>query len=731
MTIIESKIEDGVAILTWDQKDKPMNVLNGDALAELDAAILAAAGDEAVQGIILTSGKQGVFVAGGDLDQISSIGSGPIDAEDLFTRTEAIHQQLRRMETCGKPVVAALNGVTLGGGFEIALACHRRIIVDSRFAKVGLPEAGMGLMPGAGGTQRLPRLIGIQNGVGLILQGKQLDPQKALASGLVDEVVPADQLIAAAKKWIADGGEGVQPWDKKGFKIPGGGMDTPAGAQTLMGSNAMVHANTFGNIPSAQAILQSVYSGAQLPMDRAGRVEIREFIKLLQGPVARSMLRTLFFSLQEAQKGVRRPKDVPQFAVKKVGILGAGLMGRGIAHDSAKAKLDVVLLDVNDALAEAGKAQVEKSLARKIKKGRLTQEKADALLSRIQTTSNYDDLAGCDVIVEAVKEDRKIKDIVIKAANAQLGDDAILGSNTSGLPITDLAESSTRPENFIGLHFFSPVEKMHIVEVVMGEKTSEATLAKAWDFLLKIKKAGIVVKDSPDFYTSRVIGTFVTEMGIALSEGVAPALIENTAKMAGMPMAPMVVSDMMGLGTMNAVAERKKADCEAQGKEFVPSPTQPVIQVLVEKHGRFGMTPPPLEDGTPRKPGGFYDYFEDGSKRLWSGLGDALKEAGIAPEGEPAQPSKEDMVARYLYTQGLEAARCFEEGVIKSPAEADVGVVMAVGFPAYTGGPCSYMDSVGLAEFVAEADRLEAAYGERFKAPQLLRDMAAEGKSWY
>jgi 3-hydroxyacyl-CoA dehydrogenase/enoyl-CoA hydratase/3-hydroxybutyryl-CoA epimerase len=381
MAIIDYRVNDGVAILTWDDKDRPMNVLSGDALAELSAGVEKAVADDAVKGIVLTSGKQGVFVAGGDLQQIESLGSGPIDAADLLKRTSAVLDQLRRMETCGKPVVAALNGVTLGGGYEIALACHRRILVNQRHAQVGLPEAGLGLMPGAGGTQRLPRLIGLQGALGLIMQGKQLAPEKALKQGLVDELVEPQDLIAAAKKWIAEGGAATQPWDVKGYKVPGGGADSVTFAQTLMGSNALTHANTFGNMPSQQAILQSVYDGLGLPMDRAGKVETRQFIRVLQDPTARAMLRTLFFSLQECQKGA-----------KKVGIIGAGLMGQGIAHVSAKAKIDVVLLDRDQTSAQRGKDKVAKTLERRLQKGRTTPERVEEILSRIQASEDYADL---------------------------------------------------------------------------------------------------------------------------------------------------------------------------------------------------------------------------------------------------------------------------------------------------------------------------------------------------
>ena len=727
MAIIEYRVEDGVAILTWDDKDRPMNVLSGDSLAELSAGVEMAVADDAVKGIILTSGKQGVFVAGGDLQQIESLGSGTIDAADLLKRTSTMLDQLRRMETCGKPVVAALNGVTLGGGYEIALACHRRILVNQRQAQVGLPEAGLGLMPGAGGTQRLPRLIGVQGALGLIMQGKQLAPDKALEKGLVDELVEPQDLIPAAKKWIDEDGNATQPWDEKRYEVPGGGAGSVTFAQTMMGSNAMTHANTYGNMPSQQAILQSVYDGLGLPMDRAGKVETRQFIRVLQDPTARAMLRTLFFSLQDCQKGARRPKGVPRFDVKKVGIIGAGLMGQGIAHVSAKVGIDVVLLDRDLASAERGKEKVSKTLDRRLQKGRTTPDRVEGILSRIHASEDYSDLKGCDVVVEAVFEDRDIKAKVTKATDAQLSDGAILASNTSGLPITDLAKASSRPQNFIGLHFFSPVERMQMVEIVVGKETSQETLAKAWDYILKIKKAGIVVNDSPGFYTSRVFGTFISEGNHLLVEGVTPALIENAAKAAGMPMPPLGISDQVGLGTMHKAANQAEADAAAAGKKWEPSPAQAIIASLIDDHDRWGAYPPPKEDGTPRTPGGFYDYHE-GSKNLWPELGTAMSRW---IETNDEQPSADIVCRRYQFVQCLEAVRCLEQGVITDIRDGDVGVIMAVGFPAFTGGPFTYIDNYGVADFVRDADELSARYGERFDPPKPLREMAEAGRSFY
>lgn len=711
MTIIDYRVEDGCAILTWDQKDRAMNVLNGDSLAELDACVKKAAADADVKGIVLTSGKKGSFVAGGDLEQIEKLGSGPIDFADMMARQGAILDQLRRMELCGKPVVAAMNGVTLGGGFEIALACHHRILVDSRSAKVGLPESGMGLMPGAGGTVRLPRLVGIGTGLQLMLEGKQLGPDEAKKLGLVHQVVPEGELLAAAKKYVLDGGSAVQPWDQKGYKVPGGGIDQPGGLQVLMGTIAMIHASTYGNYPHAKAILSAVYEGMKLPVERAGRVETRYFLTLLGGPVARNMLRTLFFGMQNASKGVRRPKDVPAYEVKKVGILGAGLMGAGIAFVAAKAGVDVVLLDREQAFADKGKQYSADRLGKDLAKGRTTQEKVDKTLARIQATTNYADLADCDVIVEAVFEDRGVKADVTKKADAVLSDRAVFGSNTSALPITGLAQASSRPANFIGMHFFSPVERMQLVEVICGKETSQETLAKTYDFVKRIGKTAIVVNDSRGFYTSRVFGTYITEGGELLAEGVEPATIEQAGRMAGMPMPPLSLSDEVGLHLMQHATEQNRRDL---GDAYVMNAAAKAVELLVTKLERHG-----------RKNGkGYYDYAADGSKKLWPGLREHFP---LKAE----QPTVQEIMQRYVFAQCLETARAIEEGVITSPEDCDVGAILGWGFPAFTGGPCSYMDTYGIAKFVADADALAAKRGKRFEPPKLLRDMAREGRTFY
>jgi 3-hydroxyacyl-CoA dehydrogenase/enoyl-CoA hydratase/3-hydroxybutyryl-CoA epimerase len=711
MSTIEYRVEDGIAVLSWDQKDRALNVLNAEALASLSEGVERAVADAAVKGIILTSGKKGSFVAGGDLDQIEALGAGPIDAEDFVKKTSAVLAQLRRMETCGKPVVAALNGVALGGGYEIALACHRRILVDSRSAKVGLPEAGMGLMPGAGGTVRLPRLVGLSTAIQLILEGKQLAPDEALKKGLVDEVVAEDDLIPAAKRWLAATPKATQPWDDKGYKVPGGGVDEPKGSQVVMGSVAMVHANTFGNFPHAKAILSAIYEGMKLPVDRAGKVETRYFLSLLQGPVARNMLRTLFFGVQNANKGVRRPKDVPVFEIAKIGVVGAGLMGAGLAFVAAKVGLEVVLLDRDQATADKGKQYAEERLKKDLAKGRTTEDKVAKTLARIHPTTRFEDLAGCEVVVEAVFENREIKADVTRKVDAVTSEATIFGTNTSGLPITGLAEASARPKSFIGMHFFSPVERMPLVEVIRGKQTSDEALAKTYDFIKRIGKTPIVVNDARSFYTSRVFGTYITEGAELLKEGVEPALIENCGKMSGMPMAPLALSDEVGLGLMHHATEQAKKDL---GDAYEANAMAALVELLVVKLDRQGK----------RNGKGFYDYAEGGTKTLWKGIREHYPVSA-------QQPSPREIIDRLLFTQCLETARCIEAGVITSPEDCDVGAILGWGFAAYTGGPCSFMDTYGLPAFVAACDALAARLGKRFAPPQLLRDMARDGKTFY
>ena len=707
--------EDGILLILWDMPGRSMNVLSESSMGEFSELVEKIATDDAIKGAILTSGKPD-FVAGADLGMMGSNsggggeGSEADKAKALYENNLKFQHVLRRLETCGKPVVAGINGIALGGGLEVCLACHGRIAADNPRAQIGLPESKVGLLPGGGGTQRLPRLIGIGNALPLILEGKALSPEKALKAGIVEKVVPADQLIAECEKWIKDGGRSVQPWDEKGYKVPGGGPHDGGGNLFTM-VNANIHKMTYGNFPAQKYIANCVYEGLQVPIDAGLRIETRYFTKLMMDPRSKAMIRSLFLSLQELNKGARRPEGIEKYQIKKLGILGAGMMGAGIAYVSAKAGMEVVLLDTSQEGADKGKAYSEGLLDKAIAKGRSTEEKKAELLGRIKATTDYDDLKGADFIIEAVFEDRSIKADVTKKAEAQITGTAVFGSNTSTLPITGLAQASERPENFIGVHFFSPVDKMQLVEIIMGEKTSDETLAKAMDYVAAIKKTPIVVNDSRGFYTSRCFGTYVGEGIHMLSDGVVPAMIENTGKMTGMPMAPLALNDEVSLELGYKVRQQTKKDL---GDAYEETPADTIVAELVEKHGRLG-----------KKIGkGFYDYPEGGKKRLWPGLAEVVTPADELPDAE-------ELKTRFLTIQALEAARCFEEGVVTDVRDADVGAILGWGFAPWTGGPLSYIDMVGLKTFVETCDGLAQRYGKRFAPNALLREMAEKGETFY
>ncbi len=704
---------DGIAVLTFDMPDRAQNVFNQGSIDAIAAAVEKVAADDAIKGAVLTSGKKD-YAAGADLEMIEAMTRmGPdVDVAEATKGSGALGNVFRRLETCGKPFVAAMPGTALGGGFEMALACHYRIAADNPRAKFGLPESQLGLLPGAGGTQRLPRMIGMQAAIPLLLEGKQLSAEKALKAGLIDKVVPADSLIAEAKAWLKTEPAAAKPWDVKGFKVPGGAPNTPAGKQLFMATNAMVHEKTYGNFPASRAILSCLYEGLIVDMDGGLKVEARYFTQLMLDPVAGNMVRTLFLGVQAANKLHRRPEGVPKSKVKKLGMLGAGLMGAGIAYVSASVGIEVVLIDVSQEGADKGKDYSRKLCDKMISRGRMSEEKAQALLDRITPTTDYSKLEGADFVVEAVFEDRDIKAKVTQQAEAVILKDAVFGSNTSTLPITGLAEASSRPENFIGIHYFSPVEKMALVEVIVGEKTTDETLARTLDYIQQIRKTPIVVNDSRGFYTSRVFGTFINEGMAMLNDGVPAAAIENVAKQTGMPMAPLALSDDLSLELFEHVRQQNKTDL---GENYVPNVSDPTVQKMLaaKRTGRRGGA-------------GFYDYSEEGKRvALWSGLREMF----------PAESSKEvdiqELRDRYLYVQAIETARCVEEGVIESAIDTDVGSILGWGFAPWTGGPLSYIDMIGAAKFVERADYLADSFGERFRVPQLLRDMAAKGERFH
>ncbi|MEQ9146528.1 MAG: 3-hydroxyacyl-CoA dehydrogenase NAD-binding domain-containing protein [Parvibaculaceae bacterium] len=729
---------DGVALVTWDMPGRSMNVLSQSSMADMGAIIEKIAGDDAIKGAVLTSGKP-AFCAGADLSMMGSQagGSGAGEQSEL-ERVEAMYEGnlafnmlLRKLETCGKPVAAAINGTALGGGLEVTLACHYRVVGNNPRTQLGLPEAKVGLLPGGGGTQRLPRLIGAQAAMPLILQGTALSPEKAAASGIVHKVVAPGEEVADAKQWIKDGfaldpiqvskkappvpAHSLQPWDKPGYRVPGGDPHSKGGGQAFTIGNAMLRKTTHGNFPAQQYIMSCIYEGLQVPIEAGIRIETRYFTKLLNDPRSKAMIRSLFLSMQELNKGARRPKGPEKSEVKKLGILGAGMMGAGIAYVSAKAGMDVVLLDTDQANADKGKAYSEGLLDKAISRGKSTEEKKQALLSKITATTSYDDLDGCDLVIEAVFEDRGIKADVTRKAEPKLASGGIFGSNTSTLPITGLAEASAKPENFIGIHFFSPVDKMPLVEIIMGEKTSDETLAKTMDYVAQIRKTPIVVNDSRGFYTSRCFGTYVSEGIHMLSEGIDPAIIENVGKMTGMPMPPLALNDEVALDLAYKVRQQTKKDL---GDKYVETEGEKIIEKMVVELGRVG-----------KKAGkGFYDWPAEkgGKKHLWPGLRDL---AGTNKGAEDVDV--EELKKRFLYIQALETARCFEENVVTDVRDADVGAITGWGFAPWSGGPLSLIDMVGLPTFVEECDALAQKYGERFKPNQLLRDMAAKNENFY
>ncbi len=702
---------DGIATISFDVPGRSMNVLSSAVIAEFAMAVEAALADAAVRGILITSAKPG-FMPGADLTELETQFERrrtPAEARDEHA---GLSRLLRRLETGGKPVVAAINGIALGGGFEVCLACHHRVLADDPKAQVGLPEVKVGLLPGAGGTQRLPRLIGIEKALPLLLEGTSLKPAEALKQKLVHEVVPPDQVVAAARRWLLGAPNAQQPWDQKGFQVPGGSnIALPSIGTAFLVATARVARATMQNYPAPIAILSAVFEGTQVPIDRGLAIELKYFAKLVTSAVARNLMRTMFINKGRADKLERRPADVAKSAVQRLGVLGAGMMGAGIAYVAAQAGIDCVLLDSTQAQAEKGRSHAASQLKRDLEKGRTTQAKVDAVLARIKATTEYAELAGCDLIVEAVFENRAVKAEVTAKAEAVIPATAVFASNTSTLPITGLAKASKRPAQFIGIHFFSPVERMPLVEVIVGKRTSPETLAKALDFVGQLRKTPIVVNDSRNFYTSRVFGTYTQEGQRMLEEGIDPALIENAARAAGMPVGPLAVTDEVSLELQWNVLQQTREDL---GPKFVPPVSYEVLRRFVVDLKRLGR----------KSGGGFYDYPPAGRKRLWPGLAEQYPRAA-------KQPSDTEVRKRLLYIQALETVRCFEEGVVTSAAEADLGSILGWGFPAWTGGTLSFVDNLGLPEFVRECQRLARSCGPRFKPPRGLIERAARGESYH
>ncbi len=695
---------DGVGTINIHQKNESANLFSIDFIKDYCEVAHKAIADKSVKGVIVTSDRK-IFMAGADLKMLAK----PIDdPNEFYEAIMEMHRATRFIETSGKPFVAAITGTTLGGGMELCLTCHRRICLNDIKIKLGFPEAKVGLLPGGGGTCKVPYLMGIQTALMYMLQGKEARPPQALRDKLIDDVAEnREALLAKSKEWILANPRVEQPWDNKKHKIPGGSVWTPIGVQTLAGASGNVAKLTHGNYPAQKYILSIVYEGLQIPIDRALEIEARYFTKACMSPEAKNMIRTGFMGIQGASKGKARPKDQPKYAVKKLGILGAGMMGAGIAYVSAKAGMEVVLKDVTVEGAEKGKQYSSKLLDKAISKGRSTAEKKEALLSRIITTDDPNAVEGCDLIIEAVFEDPGLKDKVTKETEKVLGKDKIYGSNTSTIPITLLAKSSERPENFIGIHFFSPVDKMPLVEIIVGEKTSDKAIAAAVDYTVAIRKVPIVVNDSRGFFTSRCFGTYVAEGMYLLEEGVPAAMIENIAKKQGLPVGPLAVHDEVTLTlSMHVYESDPNEKTPAQKRMYA------ILKDLVETHGRKGK----------KYEAGFYDYPKGGKKRLWKGLKDLYKsDVDTLDEGTIAK--------RILHRQALESYRCLDEGVLRSTTDGDIGSVLGWGFPIYTGGALSYIDYVGIDNFISDCDDFVNRFGERWTVPASLRELADAKKS--
>ena len=711
---------DSVAIITWDVPGKSMNVMSFDGFRQLDALIDQALADTAVKGIVITSGKPD-FAGGMDLNVLAEMrDSGDDPAASVFKGIMDTHGILRKIERAGmdpktlkggKPIAAALPGTALGIGFEIPLACHRIFAADNPKAKIGLPEVLVGLFPGAGGTTRLSRKLGAMGAAPFLLEGKLSDPKKAKAAGLIDEVV--DDPVAAARAWVLEAKDAdlVKPWDAKGYKMPGGAPYHPAGFMTFVGASAMVNGKTKGVYPAAKAMLSAVYEGALVPFDTALKIEARWFTHVLLHPSSSAMIRSLFINKEALEKGAVRPKGVPDQRVAKLGVLGAGMMGAGIALVSAQAGIEVVLLDRDMAAAEKGKAYTESFMDKGIARRKATPEKKAEVLGRITATADYADLAGCDLIIEAVFEDPKIKAEVTAKVEAVIGPDCIFASNTSTLSITGLAKASQRPEQFIGIHFFSPVEKMLLVEIIKGKATGDRAVAKALDFVRQIRKTPIVVNDARFFYANRCIIPYINEGIRMVAEGINPALIENAAKMMGMPLGPLQLVDETSIDLGAKIARATKA---AMGDAYPDGAVDEVI-FWMEGAGRLGR----------KAKAGFYAYDDAGKRQgLWDGL------AAQYPVSEE-QPAVTEVQQRLLFVQSLEAVRALEEGVLMDIREGDVGAILGWGFAPWSGGPLSWLDMIGTPYAAERCDALEAAYGARFACPPLLREMAQKDQSFY
>jgi len=701
------KNDDGIIILTLDSPNQSANTMNGDFRIALENIVSKLKSETSITGIIFRSAKK-TFFAGGDLDEL--IQARLEDATPFFEMIQKMKAEFRYIETLGVPVVAALNGTALGGGWEIALGCHARIALNDPKTKFGLPEVTLGLLPGGGGIVRMVRLLGLQNAFPFLMEGKQFGIDKAKSLGLIqDTAETSEELMDKAIAWVKEHPKSQQPFDVKGYKIPGGDPKTPAVAQMLAIAPAMLRDKTKGCYPAPEAIMAAAVEGTQVDVDTALTIESRYFTYLATGQVSKNMIGTFWHGMNAIKAGASRPKDVAKWQASKVGVLGAGMMGAGIAYSTAIKGVPVVLKDVSVENAEKGKAYSQKLLDKKVSQGRMTAEKRDQVLSLITATASAEDLKGCDLIIEAVFENQALKAKVTQEAEAFLAEGGVMASNTSTLPITGLANASKDQANFIGLHFFSPVDKMQLVEIIKGKNTSAETLAKAYDYVQQIGKIPIVVNDSRGFFTSRVFGTFVQEGLRLLHEGVHPARIEMAALKAGMPVGPLAIQDEVALTLSEHVANETRKALQAEGKDLPRSGADDVIQTMIHTFDRKGKA----------AGAGFYDYPEGGKKHLWEGLNHWKQDVDI---------SEQEMIDRFLFVQSLDTLRCYEENVLESVIDANIGSIFGIGFAPWTGGAIQFLNQYGLDQAVQRANELEAKYGERFKAPHRLVESVPSGQ---
>ena len=708
---IYEKDDDGIVTVTMDMTG-PVNAVNAEYNVAMEETVSRLEVEDDLSGVIFASAKK-VFFAGADLKELVLADSN--DVEGLFAEGESFKSQLRRLEKLPVPVVAAINGAALGGGYELSLACNYRLAYNHKSVQIGLPECALGVYPAGGGVVRLTKLIGVESALDVILKSQRMNPEKALAAGLIHEIVDEmDELLPRARAWIKDNLENqdaaIQPWDRKGYRVPGGAINSPRNAQLAAMAPTLLHKQTRGLMPQMTAAMDIAFQSSMLDVDTMFRIEGREFIKVVTGPVAKNMINTFFFQLNQINGGASRPQGVGKNPTRKLGVLGAGMMGQGIAYVAARAGIEVILKDMTQDAADKGKAYSEGLVAKAVKRGKMFDSQGEKLLSLIVPTAKDEDLEGCDLIIEAVFENIDLKNKIIMGTEKYLSKDGFWGSNTSTLPITELAKAASNPENFVGIHFFSPVDKMPLVEIIVGEKTSDEALAKAFDFAQQIRKTPIVVNDSLGFFTSRTFGTYLDEGLQLLTEGVHPVKIDKMGQAAGMPVGPLQVGDETSLELTRKAGETWAAMGVAD-KWSDGEVTRRVIKDMITDNGRGGR----------HHGGGYYEYHADGTKNIWPGLYDLYYD-------EDTYVSDQDIKDRLMFRQVIEALKCLETGVLRSVADGNIGSIMGIGAPAHTGGLIQFVNTYGFSAFITRCEELTSAFGDRFKCPDIVFARAESGE---